>query len=138
MEVDMVHDRGRIILIVLAHAFAGWVLCAAAMGIGMALMSLQSALIVHAVLAPVFFAALSIIYFKKFAYTKPLATAAIFLIFVVVVDFFVVALLINRSLDMFGSALGTWIPFVLIFISTYITGMIILRRDTPQPGKPVT
>ena len=116
--------RGCIILI---HAFAGWVLCAATIGIGMVAMSLPKALIVHMVLAPVFFTALSILYFKRFNYTTPLVTALIFLLFVVLVDFFIVALLINRSLEMFTSPLGTWIPFVLIFLSTYITGMIVKR-----------
>jgi len=128
MEVFMSDGRAKRGLIVLLHAFAGWVLCAATMGIGMALMSLQSALVVHAVLAPVFFTALSILYFKKFNHTSPLITAAIFLLFIMVVDFFVVALLINRSLDMFTSALGTWIPFALIFLSTYITGKIVKRN----------
>jgi hypothetical protein len=97
------------------------------MGIGMAVMSLETTLVVHAVLAPVFFAALSILYFKKFNYTTPLQTAIIFLLFVILVDFFVVALLINRSLVMFASPLGTWIPFGLIFISTYITGLIVVK-----------
>ena len=116
--------RGFIILI---HAFAGWVLCAATMGIGMVAMSLPKALIVHMVLAPVFFTALSILYFKRFNYTTPFVTALIFLLFVVLVDFFIVALLMIRSLEMFASPLGTWIPFVLIFLSTYITGMIVKR-----------
>jgi hypothetical protein len=97
------------------------------MGIGMAVMSLETTLVVHAVLAPVFFAALSILYFKKFNYTTPLQTAIIFLLFVILVDFFVVALLINRSLVMFASPLGTWIPFGLIFISTYISGLIVVK-----------
>ena len=58
--------------------------------------------------------------------TTPLQTAIIFLLFVVLVDFFIVALLINRSLEMFTSLLGTWIPFGLIFLSTSITGLIVV------------
>ena len=42
-------------------------------------------------------------------------------------DFFVVALLINRSLDMFASLLGTWIPFALIFVATYLRGVMVRR-----------
>jgi len=42
-------------------------------------------------------------------------------------DFFVVTLLINRSLEMFTSLLGTWIPFALIFTSTYLTGLLVRR-----------
>jgi hypothetical protein len=39
---------------------------------------------------------------------------AIFLAIVFLMDFFVVALLITRSFDMFLSPIGTWIPFTLI------------------------
>lgn len=119
------------IFIVLLHAFVGWVLCAATMGIGMATLSLETTLIVHAVGAPIYFAIISLIYFRKYNYTAPLRTAIIFVSFVITVDFFVVALLINRSLEMFTSLLGTWLPFVLIFTATYITGFIV-KRSTEQ------
>jgi len=114
-------------IIILVHAFVGWALCAATMGIGMATTSLQNALIVHAIGAPIYFALVSLIYFKKFNYTAPLQTAIIFVGFVIAVDFFVVALLINRSLEMFASLLGTWIPFALIFTSTYLTGLYMVK-----------
>jgi hypothetical protein len=116
------------IAIILAHAFVGWALCATTMGIGMGVATLQNTLIVHAIGAPIFFAGVSWIYFHKFNYTAPLQTALIFVGFVIVVDFFVVALLINRSLEMFTSLLGTWIPFALIFASTYITGLFAVRN----------
>ena len=94
----------------------------------MAAMSIDNALIVHAIGAPIFFTIISLIYFKRFNYTTPLQTAIIFVSFVIVVDFFVVALLINRSLEMFASPLGTWIPFALIFTSTYLTGLYVLNN----------
>jgi len=115
------------ILIVLVHAFIGWALCAATMGVGMAVLTMGTALLVHAAAAPVFFILVSRAYFRKFHFTRPLATAMIFTGFVIVVDFFVVALLINKSLAMFGSFLGTWIPFGLIFAATYVTGMIAAK-----------
>ncbi len=117
---------------VLAHAFIGWALCTASMVIGMATMSLESALIVHAIGAPIFFAIISLIYFNNFNYTTPLQTALIFVSFVIVVDFFVVALMINKSLDMFASLLGTWIPFALIFTSTYVTGLLTVGNPKQQ------
>jgi hypothetical protein len=43
------------ILILLAHALIGWALCAATMGIGMAVTTLNNALIIHAIAAPIFF-----------------------------------------------------------------------------------
>ncbi len=84
-------------------------------------------LIVHAIAAPIFFAGVSLVYFRKFNFTSALRTAIIFLAFVMGMDLFVVALLILRSFDMFASLLGTWIPFVLIFASTYMTGLFIQR-----------
>jgi hypothetical protein len=103
------------------------------MGIGMATMSLDTTLIVHVIGAPIFFAILSLIYFHKFHYTSPLQTAVIFVGFVIVVDFFVVGLIINRSLEMFSSLLGTWIPFALIFISTYLTGLLTGKSLKQEP-----
>ena len=120
------------ILVTLAHAFVGWALCAATMGIGMAVTSMNTILIIHAILAPIFFAGISLVYFNKFHYTKPLQTAGIFIAFVVGMDLFVVALLINRSLEMFTSLLGTWIPFALIFASTWLTGTLVTRARSTQ------
>jgi len=120
------------IITILVHAFIGWALCGATMGIGMATMPIENALIVHAIGAPIFFTIISLVYFNRFNYTTPLQTALIFVSFVIVVDFFVVALMINRSLDMFASLLGTWIPFALIFTSTYLTGLLTVRRSKQQ------
>lgn len=113
---------------IFGHALIGWALCAATMGIGLATMSLQNALTIHALGAPIFFTLVSLIYFKKFNYTTPLQTALLFVGLVITLDFFVVALLINRSLEMFASLLGTWIPFALIFTSTYTTGWYLGRK----------
>ena len=120
------------ISVLLIHAFIGWAFCTAAMVIPMALLSLESALIIHAIGAPLIFTTVSLVYFNKFNYTTPLQTALFFVSFIIVVDFFVVALLINRSLDMFMSPLGTWIPFALIFTSTYVTGTLIVRGSKQQ------
>jgi hypothetical protein len=117
------------IAIILAHAFTGWILCAATIGIGMAVTSLNTALIIHAIAAPIFFAAISWFYFRKFNYTSPLQTALIFIAFVIGMDFFVVAMLVNHNFEMFTSLLGTWIPFALIFVSTYLTGTFVTRNS---------
>jgi hypothetical protein len=123
--------------IIFIHAFVGWALCGATMGIGMGVTSLENALIIHAILAPVFFILVSINYFSKFNYTAPLQTALIFVGFVIFVDFFFVALLINKSLDMFASLLGTWIPFVLIFFSSYVPGLFMKSTNRATGNKKV-
>lgn len=114
-------DR-RKVLVILSHAFRGWALCAATIGVGQAVTTLQTALVVHAIGAPLFFFGVSVFYFSRFAYTTPLLTALAFTGFVIVVDFFLVGLVINRSLEMFASPLGTWIPFALILGSTWLAG----------------
>ena len=115
------------IAILLAHAFIIWVLCFATIGIGMTVTSLENALIAHAIAAPIITAGVSLVYFRKFNYTSPIQTATIFIAFVIAMDFFVVAMLINRSFEMFTSLLGTWIPFTLIFLSVYLTGITVTK-----------
>ena len=90
----------------------------------MAVTTLPTTLILHAILGPIGFMIISIIYFKKFNYTGPLCTAVIFIAFVILMDVFIVALLIEKSLAMFESILGTWLPFTLIFLVIFFTGRL--------------
>ena len=105
----------------------GWALCGAIMFIGMAVTDIQTTLIIHAIGAPIIFVLISWLYFKRYNYTTPIQTAILFIGVVIFMDFFLVALLINKSLDMFQSPIGTWIPFGLIFLSTYLTGRFSVR-----------
>ncbi len=129
-------------VIVLAFAFVGWAICGAIMGIGRAITSLENTLVIHAIGAPLVFGALSQIYFRKFNYTAPLQTAAAFLGFVVFMDVFFIALFVEKSFAMFTSLLGTWVPFSLIFLSTYLNGLQLekLRRahNVPSHIRPST
>jgi NADH:ubiquinone oxidoreductase subunit 6 (subunit J) len=121
----------KTISIALVHAFVGWFLCAATIGIGMSVTTHENALYIHATLAPIFFFMISAFYFKKYGHLSPAITASVFIAFVIIVDFFVVALLINRSIEMFSSLLGTWIPFALIFLATYLAGILVThKRDS--------
>ncbi len=115
-------------IVILAHAFAGWALCGAIIGVGREITSLENTLIIHAIGAPIIFAAISLNYFKKFNYTNPSQTAVIFVSFVIFMDFFIIALMVEKSFDMFKSILGTWIPFILIMLSTYLTGIYSLKK----------
>jgi hypothetical protein len=115
-------------LVLLAHAFVSWALCAAAMMIPMALVSEEFALVFHAIGAPIIAGTVSWNYYRQFGYTTPLQTAMTFVGFVIVVDFFLVALVIERSFEMFASPLGTWIPFASIFAVTYLAGRWVGSR----------
>ena len=117
-----------------AHAVLGWALCFATIGIGQAVTTMQTTLIVHAILAPLFFIGLSWLYFRRFPDASPLATAAAFVGPVMALDFFLVALVILRDLAMFGSVLGTWIPFASIFAATYLMGQFATRGGERKPA----
>jgi hypothetical protein len=123
---------GRVSVIAALGLF-GWALCGAIMFVGMAVLSLETTLIIHAIGAPVIFTAISWFYFKKLNYTSPLQTSVSFLLIVIFMDFFLVALIINRSMEMFQSLLGTWIPFSLIFLSTYLTGLKVESQAERPP-----
>jgi len=71
---------------------------------------------------------MALVYFRRFAFTTPLQTAAIFLAVVAGLDLFLVAPFFERSYVMFASFLGTWLPFALIFAAVYVTG----RWVTPK------
>jgi len=113
------------IIVVLIHAFTVWALCGATIVIGRSLTTMELTLIIHAIGAPIFANIVTIVYYKKFDYTSPICTALIFLLFVIAMDAGLVAPVFEKSYEMFKSILGTWIPLSLIFLSTYITGLII-------------
>jgi len=106
----------------LLFAFIGWAFCGTIMGIGPALTSMRNTLILHAVAGPLAFGLLAFIYQKKYGYFSPPATAVIFIAFVILVDFFLVAMLILKDFAMFDSVSGTWLPFILIFFASYAGG----------------
>jgi hypothetical protein len=128
MVINMRQLTPKKIAVILALGLLGWALCGAIMFVGMSITSLETTLVVHAIGAPIIFAMISWFYFSRLHYTPPLTTAILFLLIVMFMDFFLVALVINRSLEMFQSLLGTWIPFALIFLSTYLTGLVMEKR----------
>ena len=116
------------IIIVIIHAFVVWALCGATIAVGRSITTMGTILIIHAIVAPIFAFIVSLFYYKKFNYTTPIWTAIIFLLVVIAMDAGLVAPVFEKSYDMFRSMLGTWIPFTLIFLSTYITGLIFKRK----------
>jgi hypothetical protein len=124
---EYMHPQKRVqrFATVIFFGFVGQLGCWGLMIGGQSITTLNNALIIHAIGAPIVFGLLSYIYFKKLNYTSPRLTASTFVAIVVLLDFFIVALLINRSFDMFLSPIGTWIPFSLIFSSTYLIGKLL-------------
>ena len=125
----MTRESGTLtkVVVFIAHALVGWALCFLTIGIAMWLAPEFVALVIHAALAPVIFFVVSLVYFRYFNYTGPLPTAIGFVLFVILMDFFLVAMVMLRSLEMFASFIGTWLPFALIFLSSWLTGEAVRR-----------
>ena len=119
-------------IVLLVHALIGWALCGAIMGIGRMVTTLDNALVIHAVVAPIVFALITWVYFTRFGYTSPLQTALIFVAVVIGMDAFLVAPVFEKSYEMFTSLIGTWVPFGLIFLSTYLTGLVSAKQKQTQ------
>ena len=106
----------------LLFALIGWVVCGGIVMGGRLIMSMQATLIAHAIGAPMVFGILAFIYHRLVPGTSPFGLAVMFLGFVVFMDIFVVALLVEKSFEMFLSPLGTWIPLILNFLSIWAVG----------------
>lgn len=115
------------VIVALVYVLIGWALCGTTMGIGLSLASENIAVVAHAILAPLFFVVLSWHYFRRDSTLSPLCTAALFLGVIVALDVFVVATAIQRSFAMLASPLGTWLPLALIFVATWLTGVLVRR-----------
>ncbi len=124
--------------VIVTHGLIGWAYCGALIGVGRQFLPMHATLVVHAVGAPVGFALISLLYYRKFAFTSPLQTALAFLGIVVALDLFLVAPVFEKSYAMFTSVLGTWIPFALIFAATYFTGrwsMVSRKKGVGESGR---
>ncbi len=116
------------VVVILAHGLVGWALCGAIIGIGRSVTSMENTLIIHAIGAPLIFAGLSLAYHRYFHYTMPLLTGLLFTAIAMLMDALVVAPFFEKSYAMFTSLLGTWIPFALIFVATYLVGLAVDRQ----------
>jgi hypothetical protein len=116
------------VLVLFIHMLAGWGLCGAIIGIGRTFTSMDNTLIIHAIAVPILFCLISGIYFRFFHYTQPFMTALMFMGFAMVMDAAIIAPFVEKSFVMFQSVLGTWIPFLLIFTSTFLTGKVISKK----------
>ena len=117
--------RPRAVLI--GHALVGWAICGATIGVGRRLTSLETTLVIHAIVAPLAFGLLTWLYFRRYPSSSALDVALTMIGVVVGLDALLVAPFFEGSYAMFGSVLGTWLPFVLIFGASYLVGRAARR-----------
>jgi menaquinone-dependent protoporphyrinogen oxidase len=118
----VVKQPGGSIVRVVAHASVGWAACAALMGVLLQISRVGVALGFHAVAVPVVFALVAQRYFRPRGARSAMSTALAFVAIVALLDLIIVAGFAQRNLAMFGSVIGTWVPFSLIFAVTWVTG----------------
>jgi menaquinone-dependent protoporphyrinogen oxidase len=116
----------------LAHALAGWALCAVTMTALLHLVSITSALVIHAAAAALIFTGIAWHYFRPRGARDPLPTAAVWTAAVALLDLLIVAVLVQHSLQMFVNLSGTWLPLALIFLATWATG--VMTPVLPESG----
>jgi len=115
--------------------FVVWLACGLTMAFGREALGLETALKLHAIAAPVFAALASLLYFTRCRRVTPLAAAAFFTVFIIVLDAALVVPVFEKSYAMFGSILGTWLPFLSIFAATFLTGTWIVGRSGQLSGR---
>lgn len=131
----VIEQPGRGLARLFAHGLAGWMLCAATMAILTRVTSLGAALVLHAFLAPVIFGLVARRYFRARGARGALTTAVVFTGMVALLDLIVIAGFVQRSLALFGSFLGSWLPFALIFSVTLIMGESLSMLPPPKRAR---
>ena len=119
-------------LLLAPHAFVIWLGCRLTVALGREALGLETALRLHAIIAPVLAGLVSLVYFRLFHATTPLRAAIFFVSFAIILDATVVAPIFEQNYAMFSSFLGTWLPFLLIFVATYVTGTWIAGRSAAR------
>ncbi len=109
----------------LMHAGVGWLLCAVTMAALLQVVSLTAALVLHAIAAPLYFTAVARHYFRAPGARDPLPTAIAFTGVVILLDVVIIAGVVLRSDAMFRSIVGSWLPFLLIFLAVWTTGLVM-------------
>jgi len=123
-EHRALHPPIKKALIVLLFTLAGWGMLAAVLLIGRKLLGMPNALIAQAVAAPVVFALVSWLYFRRYAYTSPLRTACIFTGAAIFLQAAVFAFFTPQGATIFFRPLSAWAAFALTFATTYLVGKI--------------
>lgn len=105
-----------------------WAYCGGLIAVGQLVMSMDATLVFHAIGAPIGAAVAAWAYHRFFGHFSPFATALAFLGTAVFLDVFVVAMLVEKSFEMFASLIGTWIPLTLIFLFAFAVGRLAQRQ----------
>jgi hypothetical protein len=111
-------------LYLIGLALVLWGVCGAAIAIGRRMWSIDTTLRLHLVAAPAIAYLVAAAHRELAPQFDPLLRAAAITITVMLLDALVVAPLFELSYAMFKSAIGTWLPFVAIFVAAWAAGVL--------------
>jgi len=129
-------EPGRAAARLALHGVIGWAACAAVMFGALAVAGTGTALVLHAIAAPILFIPIARHYFLTRMPYQPAPTAFAFVAIAAVLDLVFVAGLAHRDLGMIRSVGGTWLPLALIFLATWATGAVMSTLPWPRPSSP--
>lgn len=113
----------RHVIITLAFGVFGWLLCGIVKNVSLYVYDPDVALLANAAAAPIFFSLIIHYYNRRHCYFSPTQTAVMVTGVFAALEFFVSALLLQGDLHLFAGLLGAWIPFTLVFIASWLTGL---------------
>jgi hypothetical protein len=116
------HQMGWVYLVALALVL--WAACGGVIAIGRRFWSLDTTLRVHLIAAPVLAFLVSLAHRGLAPGFDPMVRAVAMTAIIVILDAGVVAPLFERSYAMFRSLIGTWLPFVAIFLASLAAGVV--------------
>jgi len=96
-----------------------WGACGGVIYAGRRLWSNDTTLRVHLIAAPIIAFLCAALHAAVVSDFEPLMRAMAMTLIIIALDAFVVAPLFERSYAMLQSAIGTWLPFVVIFAATW-------------------
>jgi menaquinone-dependent protoporphyrinogen oxidase len=131
----VVEQPGGSIVRLVAHVGVGWTACAALMGGLLQLFRVGVALGLHAVAVLVVFAYVARHYFRARGARDSLSAALVVIATVALLDL-VFAGLVQRNFAMFGSVIGTWVPFALIVAVTWFVGELRWMMPRARDAQP--
>ena len=101
----------------------GWLVSAACLSVTFWLASLHTAFAVHGFALPVVLSLVALVYFRREEAMPPLRAALLFAVLALVLEVVLSRFLASRSYEPLTSAVGTWIPVLLVFFATWLIGI---------------
>jgi hypothetical protein len=114
------------------HAFAMWTVSAALLIGSMIIMPTETAVTIRLVTAPLLALIIATSYFSKPGFARPLPAALTFAAAVAALDAIVLGVIVERSARLFLEPRATWLPYLLILVTTWSTGAAMTSPRTPK------